>query len=467
MNAKITTQTRYEGIAAAVETAKKLVAEGKGVSASIIWKGTELVLPVASVDLDLVLLNPHSHRIGAQLQSLPQGVQDTVSADPFGVEAQATIAQVLSETPGFEQIKHVLDNEGQLHHGVITDKGVLINANTRAVALRQLHVGYLKVIVLPDDAGTKEIVDLELLLQMQQDVKQDYSFPSQALFVEDLINNHFTVLQVGRRIRPDLTNSNVDKKKASDLVELELRLLGLMREVREASAGAVTWTFFDDKRQALIEIDEDYQKLKNTKPEEAARIRDAQLAGMIAGVDYRKLREVDTTLLDDYVEAALRESDLLGPHVDALLTPGATDSATDLPGLDLLDDAAPPSGVSLSPLYLLLATASAQESVSLPTTEGTAVDVPRKAVESSLYSALTTAIENKQRDNRRLDDLTAPMVHLREAAKSIDKAVTTYADVRRRAEFDESAFGAALRSYQRAAAELDAIATDTSDAADV
>lgn len=461
MSPTITTQTRFEGIAAAVETAKKLVADGKGVSASIVWKGTELVLPVASVDLDLVLLNPHSHRISAQLQSLPQGVQDTVSADPFGVEAQATIAQVLSETPGYERIKHALGNEGQLQHGVITDKGVLINANTRAVALRQLQVGYLKVIVLPDDAGTKEIVDLELLLQMQQDVKQDYSFPSQALFVEDLINNHFTVLQVGRRIRPDLTDSNADKKRAADLVEVELRLLGLMREVREASAGAVTWTFFDDKRQALLEIDEDYQKLKNTKPEEAARVRDAQLAGMIAGVDYRKLREVDTVLLDDYVETALRESDLLGPHVDALLAPEAASTETDLPGLDLLDDAAPAGGVSLSPLYLLLATTSDQDSVSLPTAEGPAVEVPRKAVESSLYGALTTAIENKQRDNRRLDDLTAPMVHLREAAKSLDKAVTTYADVRERSQFDESAFAAALRSYRRAAAELDANVADT------
>lgn len=462
MTTSITTEARRDGIAAALDAAKQAVATGQGTSTNITWKGSELVLPVASVDLDLVLLNPHSHRISAQLQSLPQDVQDIVAGNPYGPEAQKTIATVLRETPGYERIKLALQNDGQLDAGVITTAGVLVNANTRAVALRELRKGYVKVVVLPQDATTKEIIDLELLLQMRQDVKQDYSFPSQALFIEDLINsNSFTTLEVGRRIRSDLTDSAADKKKARELVELELRLLGLMREVRTASGGIVKWTYFDDKRQALLEIDQDYQKLKNTKPEEAARVRDAQLAGVISGVEYRKLREIDTSLLDNYVEGALRENGALGPHVDALLSASAPSAGTTPGGLDVLDDDddTVTSGLTLTALYTLLAQAGPDDTVALPTTAGAPVELPRKAVAAGLYGALTTAIENKQRDNRSLDDLTAPMVHLKEATRSLDKATTAYADVQQRSGFDQAAFQAALQEYQRAAAELLSVVT--------
>jgi len=464
MITSITTEARRDGIAAALEAAKQATAAGQGTSTSITWKGSELVLPVASVDLDLVLLNPHSHRISAQLQSLPQDVQDMVAGSPYGYEAQEVIATILRETPGYDRIKLALQNDGQLDAGVITTGGVLVNANTRAVALRELRKRYVKVVVLPQDATTKEIIDLELLLQMRQDVKQDYSFPSQALFIEDLINsNSFTTLEVGRRIRSDLTEGAADKRKARELVELELRLLGLMREVRTASGGLVKWTYFDDKRQALLEIDQDYQKLKNTKPEEAARIRDAQLAGVIAGLEYRKLREIDTPLLDNYVEGALREVGALAPHVDALLSAGAPSQTGALDGLDLLDDDdVSGAGPTLSGLYTLLAQAGPDDAVALPTATGPPVELPRKAVAAGLYGALTTAIENKQRDNRSLDDLTAPIVHLKEATRSLDKATTAHADVRQRVGFDQSAFQAALQEYQRAAAELLSAVTSSS-----
>ncbi|SOC48550.1 hypothetical protein SAMN05660748_1246 [Blastococcus aggregatus] len=455
MKTSITTEARRDGIAAALEAARQATAAGQGTSASIMWKGSELVVPVASVDLDLVLLNPHSHRISAQLQSLSQDVQDMVAGNPYGPEAQATITKILQETSGYERIKMALLNDGQLDPGVITTAGVLINANTRAVALRELRKSYVKVLVLPQDATTKEIIDLELLLQMRQDVKQDYSFPSQALFIEDLIESgHFTVLEVGRRIRSDLTESAADKKKASELVQLELRLLGLMREVRTASRGAVTWTYFDDKRQALLEIDQDYQKLKNTKPEEATRVRDAQLAGVIAGVEYRKLREIDASLMDNYVEGAMREVSALAPHVDALLGSGAPDFEAAPEGLDLLDDETTGAGPTLSGLYTLLAQAGPDDTVALPTNDGPPLELPRKAVAAALYGALSTAIENKQRDNRRLDDLTAPMVFLKEATRSLDKATGAYTDVRQRTAFDHAAFAKAMQEFHRAAAEL-------------
>lgn len=486
MSQPITTPTRESSIQAAVDAAKQAVANGGGTAEELRWKGGKLVLPVATVDLDVVLLSPHSHRIKAQLQSLPQSEQDLVAADPYGPQAQSLIAHLLRETPGFERIKNALANDGQLYAGVLTTGGVLVNANTRAVALRDLREQYIKVVVLPADAGPKEITELELQLQMEQEVKQDYSFTSQLLFIEDLINSgNYTTLEVGRALRPSLTTSKRDTKAAVDLVEGELRLLGLIREIVSASGGALNFLYFDDQRQALIEIDQDYQRLKSTKPEEASRVRDAQLAAMIAGVDYRRLREIDSNLLDNYVVPALSESSTLAPHVDTLLTvdgSGGTPAAAAPAGVSEFfgDDeeeesvgVAPPTTSpgkpSLSGMYTLLAQTKPDEDITLPTPgtshDGT-VSLPRVVVATELFSGLTTAIENKKRDARQIDDLTAPMVHLKEVARVLDKAAASYADVNDRPGFKRADFEAAVREYERAAAAFWSVVSPSEESGD-
>lgn len=476
----MTTATRESSIQAAVEAAKQVVASGGGTAEELRWKGGKLVLPAASVDLDVVLLSPHSHRIKAQLQSLPQSEQEIVATDPYGAQAQGLIAHLLRETPGFERIKNALANDGQLFPGVLTTGGVLVNANTRAVALRDLREQYVKVVVLPEDAGPKEITELELRLQMEQEIKQEYSFTSQLLFIEDLINSgNYTALEVGRALRPSLTTSKRDTKAATDLVEGELRLLGLIREVVSASGGALNFLFFDDQRQALIEIDQDYRRLKSADPDEAARIRDAQLAGMIAGVDYRRLREIDSTLLDNYVAPALGESNTLAPHLDALLawdaaapsTAEAPTGVSDFFGDD--EDEEQPTGgddqpgangkPSLSGVYTLLAQTKPEDDVTMLTTGGEVVTLPRVVVATELFSGLTTAIENKKRDSRQIDDLTAPMVHLKEAARVLDKAASAYADVAGRPAFNRGDFETALQEYQRAAAAFGAVVSPPED----
>lgn len=486
MSQVFTTATRTSSIQAAVDAAKQAVASGGGTAEEVRWKGGKLVLPVATVDLDVVLLSPHSHRIKAQLQSLPRSERDVVATDPYGSQAQSLIAHLLRETPGFERIKNALANEGQLYPGVLTTGGVLVNANTRAVALRDLREQYIKVIILPADAGPKEITELELQLQMEQEVKQDYSFTSRLLFIEDLINsNNYTTLEVGRALNPALTTSKKDTKAAVDHVESELRLLSIIREVVSASDGALSFLYFDDQRQALIEIDQDYQRLKATKPEEASRVRDAQLAAMIAGVDYRRLREIDSNLIDNYMVPALSESSVLAPHVETLLagkSPGVT-PATDAPsGLsqffgddeedhkvgDGAPDAITSGKPSLSGVYTLLAQTKSDEDVTLPGTGVTddTVTLPRMVVATELFGGVTTAIENRKRDVRQIDDLTAPMVHLKEVARVLDKATTAYADVKDRPGFKRADFVATVEEYGRAAASFQSVVSPSEESGD-
>ena len=473
MSQPMTEAAREASIQAAVDAAASAVAGSTGTAEEVSWKGSKQILPVASVDLDAVLLSPHSHRIKAQLESLQKAERDLVEQDPFGVAAQDIIADLLRETKGFERLKSALKNEGQKDAGVLTTKGVLVNANTRAVALRDLREKYVKVVVLPKDAGPKEITGLELSLQMEQDYKQDYSFTSQLLFIEDLVNSgDYTTEEVGRALKPALGTSVRDKKAAREHVELELRLLGLIRGVLAASGGALNFLFFDDMRQALIEIDQDYQKLKSSKADEAERIRDAQLAGMIAGVDYRRLREIDGTLMDDYVLPALEES-ALAPHLEALMTPasaGTTATAETPTGVgDFFgddedeEDGEKGSGTvgpvatvkpTLSGLYTALAKTTEDGDVALPPLKAgdAPTTMPRRVVKANLLNGLTTAIDNKKRDSRKIDDLLAPITHLRDATQALDKAATAYGASHQKNGFDQASFDEAVKKFDRASA---------------
>lgn len=480
----ITSAARETSIQAAVEAAKQASLNGGTTSEEVRWKGGKLVLQVAQVDLDVVLLNPHSHRIKAQIQSLPTSEQDVITSDPHGTQAQSLLAQLLRDTPGFGHIKNAIQKEGQLDAGVLTTGGILVNANTRAVALRDLRAQYIKVLVLPADAGTKEITKLELQLQMAQDVRQDYAFAPGLLFIEDLVTGgDYTTLEVGRELLPSLTNSKKDDKKAVDHVEKELRLLGLIRDVMTASGGALNIMDFDSQRQALIEVDQDYQRLKSTQPEEAVRVRDAQLAGMISDVDYRRLREIDTTLLDQYIVPALSESRTLGPHIESLFTTNSSDqNASGAPeGLDAFfgdeeedadhtkkasPDLVRPPRPSLSGLYTLLAQTESDGDVILPDSEGGGISLPRKVVASELLSGLTTAIENKKRDSQQIDELTAPAAHLKEVTRLLDKAATAHADVHALPGFDVTKFDAALQQYRRAAAAFNETISPSEESSD-
>ncbi|MGH9117134.1 MAG: hypothetical protein ACRD0A_04435 [Acidimicrobiales bacterium] len=433
------------------------------------------MLDVVEVDVDAVLLNPHSHRIRSLLESLPDGGA-SIGQNPFSAESQAQIGDLLRSTDGFANIRNALERDGQLHPGVITRAGVLVNANTRAVALRDLHEGtgptYVKAVVLPADATEKEITLLELELQMERDVKQEYSFTARLLFIEELMTKlGMTALQVGQRLRPDLTNSKADQKKAKDEIDLELRLLAMVRQVLSHSAGSLKLRDFDGWRQGLIEIDSDYQGLRLTQPDVATRIREAQLAGLMAGVDYRRLRDVDSDLLDKYIVPALEDQATLSPFATELTAPqgvtAGTGAVSDPTGLDVLDHLDDESGGdthetrALGQIYDLLAKAPEDGDVSLPAVEdGANVLLPRKTLAASLKSALETAISAKKRDNRQLDALTAPSIYLREAAKSLDEARVAWLEVKDRETFQSADFVAAAEEVRRAHDELDQVMGD-------
>ena len=157
------------------------------------WRNGTSIFPVIQLRLDSVLLNPRSHRIRSQLESHPK--KAVVEQAPYSEESQEVVAQLLRETDGYDALKANLSQEKQREAGIITRAGVLINANTRAVALRDIEKeenckGYIRVAVLPKDATESELDELELRLQMKKDYKQEYSFTNELLFVDELLTKY-------------------------------------------------------------------------------------------------------------------------------------------------------------------------------------------------------------------------------------------------------------------------------------
>ncbi|WP_144832538.1 hypothetical protein [Microbacterium sp. BH-3-3-3] len=458
MTQPITDEARRQVIAAAQEAAKTAVAEGSAAAAQLFYKGQTITLPVARVNLDYVLLNPGSHRIGGQVQSLPQDKRKLLEEDPLGAPAQKLISDLLRETAGYKRILETLRVQDQRHEGVITDAGVLINANTRAVALRELGQQYINVVILPSDAEDTEFNEIELRLQMAVNIQQDYSFTSQLLFIADLVTSGRTIDEIGRHLRPDLTSNASDLKKAKNEVEQELRLLALVKELVALGGGNLVYTDLDDSRQALIEIDNDYQTSKNKDREAADRVKYAQLTAMLSRVDYRKIRGIDGALIDGYIVDALEEDGVLAGRVQDLLSSNETDSDAPLDGLDFLDDdddeddgPGTQTPASFKRLLTLIARADPEGEVSLPGVgDQPDTTVSTVTIRSAIQNAFVVALKSRDQNAAAGDTLSAPTRLLKSAARSIDDALAAFEDVRTDPGFDRDAFDRAVEKLERA-----------------
>lgn len=447
------------------------------------WRGADTPWPVVRVPVADVLLNHRSHRIQAQLRSLGEAGK-IIEDDPYSDVAQAKIADIIRRTKGYETVKATIRRDRQQDPGTITHEGVLVNANTRAVVLRELfkelghdeakHFEYIKVQILPADATEAEIVQLELSYQMRPNVQQDYTFTNQLLFIRDLLAAGWTPERIGlemyRQYNPDVPR---DRANAAKEIETEDRMRQMIDELITSSGGALGWPDFDNERQNLIEIDTSYQTLTARRGIDIARrVKQAKLAGVLAGLDYRRVRLIDETYLDDYVLPALEEEPNLRSAARTLaIGASAPAGGADLEGLSPLEDLAPDnpepdvpahdSVVTLEPLFSLLvrngkaeAGMDSESIVELPTEDGP-TPLPKSAFFDSVKNAMTVAAASKERDTQGQDALEMPRKQLGAATAACDRvrrAINELADTGQAP--DRPGLQAAFDGYMRSHDEL-------------
>lgn len=385
---------------------------------SIPWDDDRLRLLVVKLPLDALSLNHDSHRIKAQLSA--RSDRDHLLAAPRSERTQEMIASLLRETEEFQDLKADLGERGQQDPGVVTSEGVIINANTRAVALRDLDATHLRAMVLPPGATPNQIAELELRLQVAKDYKQAYTYTNKLLFIADCVRANWDEQRIADMVYGETTRS----AKRLEELKRDLRVLTMIDELIEISGGQYGYPHFDKQQIALQELDRDYQRLKSHNPEAASRLRASRLAALLSGVGYREMREIDEHFDDGYLEDEIEESDGL-----AFLLDGEAANGADPEGLDLLGGGDSSLGETGERLLNWLTTTAGQQEVEVAAGDGDGVRRDRGEVVEAIKEAVDNAAFRARQDDRRENKIEAPQKAVRDAIRSLEKAENAFEEV--------------------------------------
>lgn len=273
------------------------------------YRGDPIDLPVVRLQTSVLLLNNNNSRLSAQLDGHPD--KELVHSAPESADAQRVLYSLLENTDKFNDLKLQLKSLGQQNPGLTTRQGLLINGNTRMVAIDTLQAEGLAdgidVAVLPEDVIHEDLIDIEMGLQMTDLVHQDYSFTNEILMMQ-------------RYIESGKSNKQLAKKMAwirsgEKKVEQHLRMLTIIEDVRrECGKPPVPYSTFDSKKQHLKDLDEQYESLKNAgQLAEAERLKWTRLTAIFLGVNKDQVRAIE----DDFIEyEILKRADEGGSEVD-------------------------------------------------------------------------------------------------------------------------------------------------------
>lgn len=420
------------------------------------WKTGFHTSPVVELPVESVLLNPRSHRIRSQLES--HAKRELVFAEPYGEEAQAIIANLLRATEGFDVLRENLKEVQQREYGIATHRGLLVNANTRCVALRDNGMDYIRVAILPSDAQQKEIDALELRLQLQEDFRQPYSFSNQLLFISELLG---TYGHSDERVALDMnwaSSSDASSlKEGVKTVQRHVRILAIIRQLQDVSASRLPLTWVDDKRQSMIDLDVELEKLNKKDDASADLLKHSRILGMLVGAFYRDLREVDQTFARKYLLPYLEEKPNFAGRLEQLLQADVA-PAPELKGLDAFAAVAatpPAHALDLEPLMVKLAESHTQDTIQWKATDGADVVAERGPIVAELLDAVSVAAGDARVDRQNGTAQDRPRRLLEQAAKYIRRATEAYQDVRHHSEFKQDQFDLARIELAGAMAALE------------
>jgi hypothetical protein len=459
----MTGQSRREVIASRVEEHND---DSQAARVPVRFEGEDRNLPVIRLPLESVVLNPKNHRIKAQLESHPDA--RLVMDDPFSDEGQRVIAEVIRTLEGFEELKQNLDEDDQREHGIITHVGLLVNANRRTVALRELGQEYIRVAVLPPTTSLREIMQLELSLQMQVDFREDYTYTNNLLFVDELISDwNRSRNDVALMLGWAASSQDSEIRKGVERVAQATRILGLIRRTQQMAPDRIPITFFDEKVSHLQQADSDYEKLRDSDLAGAERVLQGQLMSTLAGANYRDLRLYDEYFLQDYLLRRFEESDTLR-HLMPYLTANGDDlsNSPSLDGLDVLgmaqvedaDDGSDPARL----FQLIAETWTDSEEATVPlTVENELVPVPVLQIHEELATAIGQAAEEATADRRYDRGLDAPLEHMRLASHHMRRANETFLRVQSNPDFNIGNLQYRIRKHLQSVEEFRDRVTDS------
>lgn len=417
---------------------------------------------VISIEAGAVVFNPDSHRLKSQLQDDPTWV--ALSKEPFSDAAQAYLGKTIKDSrKNFEQLKHSLLTEGQSTPGVITDRGVLINGNSRCVAIREFEDASKRVIrvaVLPS-APPQQLALLELHLQMQKEWKEDYSFTNELLFIEEMRHVHnMTPQAIARELRYSPESATKGAKK----VEFLLSVLDLIRLMQKIPKDGLKLSAFDAvEEQHFRDLLPKYEQLKDSSTAEAHALLTRWLLAVKIGVtSVHDLRRVipDENFVTDFVEPNLRDDELLGPMVDELIKTEPDTKPSDLGEVDLLTggtDTPSDDGAKATALLNLVTQRDNQVKITVAGANND-VTLTTDKVNDAVTFAVKTGMKEKRSEDRDSRRAEAPARHLKESTDSLHKCIEALERAKNDDAFDDSrkkTLTAKLKKTRKTLADLE------------
>lgn len=269
------------------------------------WRGEDRNFHVVSMPVSMLYLNPNTHRIRAQRALSPRRDM-LLEQHPWSDDGQLYLKELLRAKPSdptqpdpdFQILMDELSRDGQLAAGLITRTGILVDGNTRGVALKDLGVDHMRVGVLPADATWADISATELRIQLRKDKRRDYPYVNQLISIDEQLTN-------GRTQRDVAAEWNI---KDSTL-EADMWIFQFIHEAVERSqttdGNQLTLLAFNDQRESLRELYRHYNAARKSNSEAAEQLREARLAAIILGLPKTSLRHVEGDFYTRYLEKRL------------------------------------------------------------------------------------------------------------------------------------------------------------------
>jgi len=396
---------------------------------TISYRGQQKTIEVIRINPTVLVLNHNNSRLTSQLSDHPKS--EICIKDPSSEKAQEILAEILSKTEKFQSLKEELKSLKQQQVGLISRQGLLINGNTRAVALRQLGVEGMDVAVLPEDADEEVFLDLEMQLQMTRLTHQDYTFTNELLLLEK-----YRKICGDEQLAAKMNWRRNGKKK----VKLHLLYLHLVNEIREFSDPKIQYVEFDSKRTHIMDLVQEYESLKDT-PKEAEKMKWTRIAAMFLGVNKDQVRQIDSEFIDEDIVKQIEPDSDEGELLKGLQKFETDDDLNDILGEKTDSEVVDPRLLAKKVITDLTDQDGLISKDLTPGLEGIH-DAMRRASER---------IINKQKDDQ---FKKTPLLKLKDARELIEGVVNSYNEVKLYHDFDKGKFEYSIKKLRETLDDL-------------